>query len=167
MDDHIEIDKEDNAQWEYKSRRRNTNPPQTPPRSPSVHGNKLADELTSTLSSVEEMRNSIGIDADSLLVIELSGKANAKQPDVDILQSKMKLSIVEEIHVGDGKIKLIVQFDSKNDVDLFKYEQTLYTGCSPTGTNKLTAIKRNDLFSCRSEERRVGKECRSRWSPYH
>ena len=22
-------------------------------------------------------------------------------------------------------------------------------------------------FSCRSEERRVGKECRSRWSPYH
>ena len=22
-------------------------------------------------------------------------------------------------------------------------------------------------FSARSEERRVGKECRSRWSPYH
>ena len=21
--------------------------------------------------------------------------------------------------------------------------------------------------ACRSEERRVGKECRSRWSPYH
>ena len=25
----------------------------------------------------------------------------------------------------------------------------------------------NDLFPERSEERRVGKECRSRWSPYH
>ena len=25
----------------------------------------------------------------------------------------------------------------------------------------------NWLKSCRSEERRVGKECRSRWSPYH
>ena len=23
------------------------------------------------------------------------------------------------------------------------------------------------LFDIRSEERRVGKECRSRWSPYH
>ena len=23
------------------------------------------------------------------------------------------------------------------------------------------------LYSTRSEERRVGKECRSRWSPYH
>ena len=22
-------------------------------------------------------------------------------------------------------------------------------------------------YTCRSEERRVGKECRSRWSPYH
>ena len=24
-----------------------------------------------------------------------------------------------------------------------------------------------NIFSGRSEERRVGKECRSRWSPYH
>ena len=24
-----------------------------------------------------------------------------------------------------------------------------------------------DLYTTRSEERRVGKECRSRWSPYH
>ena len=23
------------------------------------------------------------------------------------------------------------------------------------------------ILKCRSEERRVGKECRSRWSPYH
>src|SRR5256884_7521898 len=26
---------------------------------------------------------------------------------------------------------------------------------------------KNRVRSCRSEERRVGKECRSRWSPYH
>ena len=25
----------------------------------------------------------------------------------------------------------------------------------------------NNYYSGRSEERRVGKECRSRWSPYH
>ena len=25
----------------------------------------------------------------------------------------------------------------------------------------------NDSYNIRSEERRVGKECRSRWSPYH
>ena len=27
--------------------------------------------------------------------------------------------------------------------------------------------KQEDFFDFRSEERRVGKECRSRWSPYH
>ena len=32
------------------------------------------------------------------------------------------------------------------------------------------ALSRKDILGCaqtRSEERRVGKECRSRWSPYH
>ena len=29
-----------------------------------------------------------------------------------------------------------------------------------------SAKKQRDIL-CRSEERRVGKECRSRWSPYH
>ena len=28
-------------------------------------------------------------------------------------------------------------------------------------------ILETDSFGARSEERRVGKECRSRWSPYH
>ena len=27
--------------------------------------------------------------------------------------------------------------------------------------------KKYPIDKCRSEERRVGKECRSRWSPYH
>src|SRR5690349_4532261 len=31
----------------------------------------------------------------------------------------------------------------------------------------LALSKRDDLLGVRSEERRVGKECRSRWSPYH
>ena len=37
--------------------------------------------------------------------------------------------------------------------------------------NKIRIIKcfkpSSRLFNTRSEERRVGKECRSRWSPYH
>ena len=33
------------------------------------------------------------------------------------------------------------------------------------GEQILDFLKANDNF--RSEERRVGKECRSRWSPYH
>ena len=35
--------------------------------------------------------------------------------------------------------------------------------------SRLTAIDQDYHYKilCRSEERRVGKECRSRWSPYH
>ena len=32
---------------------------------------------------------------------------------------------------------------------------------------KPMALNYADAFDMRSEERRVGKECRSRWSPYH
>src|SRR3712207_7928403 len=40
--------------------------------------------------------------------------------------------------------------------------------CGP-GTPFRDATVFHSIFSCgaRSEERRVGKECRSRWSPYH
>ena len=44
---------------------------------------------------------------------------------------------------------------------------------SSTGTDSLSdgldghMELRKPIILCRSEERRVGKECRSRWSPYH
>ena len=37
-------------------------------------------------------------------------------------------------------------------------------GFMPMG---LKALKKIEKITTRSEERRVGKECRSRWSPYH
>ena len=43
--------------------------------------------------------------------------------------------------------------------DYSQVEQTLNTN-----SRKLQASR---CMDCRSEERRVGKECRSRWSPYH
>ena len=33
--------------------------------------------------------------------------------------------------------------------------------------NRLGAVTTKGVANVRSEERRVGKECRSRWSPYH
>src|SRR5690554_7603197 len=36
-----------------------------------------------------------------------------------------------------------------------------------TNTFNSTSISMQDYNMSRSEERRVGKECRSRWSPYH
>ena len=38
---------------------------------------------------------------------------------------------------------------------------------SASGKEKLTKSTSGRTHNTRSEERRVGKECRSRWSPYH
>ena len=42
-----------------------------------------------------------------------------------------------------------------------------YAACDITKSKESFAEKINNVFRSRSEERRVGKECRSRWSPYH
>ena len=36
-----------------------------------------------------------------------------------------------------------------------------------TGKKKMFDFEEGYFYVLRSEERRVGKECRSRWSPYH
>src|SRR2546421_7168557 len=64
---------------------------------------------------------------------------------------------------------------------LKQYEKPCPTNCEartgpPTAPRRRSRPRRNEKFSAlqksaaashRSEERRVGKECRSRWSPYH
>ena len=42
-----------------------------------------------------------------------------------------------------------------------------YGGGMMHGERVVATNNRNFLGRMRSEERRVGKECRSRWSPYH
>ena len=60
-------------------------------------------------------------------------------------KSKKEIIAIQRIskiyHLGDTVVKAL------DDVSLSIYE--------------------NDFIAIRSEERRVGKECRSRWSPYH
>ena len=47
------------------------------------------------------------------------------------------------------------------------YEHQIATNASQQMI-KVTEMVREDIErNARSEERRVGKECRSRWSPYH
>src|SRR3712207_8153112 len=46
---------------------------------------------------------------------------------------------------------------------------TLFAAPPPRepGVLRRVVLRVGDLEAARSEERRVGKECRSRWSPYH
>ena len=48
--------------------------------------------------------------------------------------------------------------------EIQKNIQSIIEGFDIPDDNKMDVIKK---INFRSEERRVGKECRSRWSPYH
>ena len=58
-------------------------------------------------------------------------------------------------------------FEAGNDL-LRLFENTeIKGGHCDVKVNLLRAARQLRLEISRSEERRVGKECRSRWSPYH
>ena len=42
-----------------------------------------------------------------------------------------------------------------------------YTALSAGKVQNTSSVPAKLILDVRSEERRVGKECRSRWSPYH
>src|SRR6266542_33446 len=51
--------------------------------------------------------------------------------------------------------------------DAVAYPDRAGTDVSGPGGTDVTGSGGTDVTGRRSEERRVGKECRSRWSPYH
>src|SRR5256885_15466877 len=74
------------------------------------------------------------------------------------------------IAVGDGR------FDDEGEkripLDVAEGDEVLYSKYGGTeikvdGEDLLVLRESDVLAKVRSEERRVGKECRSRWSPYH
>ena len=50
----------------------------------------------------------------------------------------------------------VKKLDINNLADVMKLQEKIISGLHP-----------DEQHFIRSEERRVGKECRSRWSPYH
>ena len=64
------------------------------------------------------------------------------------------VSAVGDDELGDEILRVFNEKKLKTQIERVDY---------PTGTVQVTL----DDEGVRSEERRVGKECRSRWSPYH
>src|SRR5256885_16311011 len=82
------------------------------------------------------------------------------------ITSGAELNVMASIS-GDGKSILLALNPRVNtDVELVRYATlTDFQG----GVSNATSTFDINLpqYRTRSEERRVGKECRSRWSPYH
>ena len=67
------------------------------------------------------------------------------------------------IDIGSTTVKVVV-LDEDNQL-LFRSYERHYSKARERAAETLRSIR--DKLAGRSEERRVGKECRSRWSPYH
>ena len=61
----------------------------------------------------------------------------------------------------------IVPEGSFRDLSLLNERYSNSREASHTSLARLSEIRVDSRVNSRSEERRVGKECRSRWSPYH
>ena len=66
-----------------------------------------------------------------------------------------------------GRDGRAVSSDNILDVKLSTPKELGGAGGQATNPEQLFAAGYSACFIGRSEERRVGKECRSRWSPYH
>src|SRR2546430_14641963 len=72
-------------------------------------------------------------------------------------------SVAENVPIAATELKPLLAFAKQNDVDL-----TVVGPDDPLALGIVDLFARDNLrIFGRSEERRVGKECRFRWSPYH
>ena len=83
---------------------------------------------------------------------KITQNKDTDQSITNLIEKLPSLNIVSDKNLLEESIKISNQFKEKK-------EKIIVFG---TGGSNLGARALN-----RSEERRVGKECRSRWSPYH
>ena len=74
----------------------------------------------------------------------------------------LKLEHIQKYYGNEGNITKAIK-----DIS-FSVEAGEFLGImGASGSGKTTLLNCISTIDTRSEERRVGKECRSRWSPYH
>ena len=83
-----------------------------------------------------------------IFLISCSGNAQKNKKKIDKIYTIMKTEV-----------------EWKKQLTSMQYYVLREAGTERSFTSPLNNNKENGLY--RSEERRVGKECRSRWSPYH
>ena len=66
-----------------------------------------------------------------------------------------------------GIFKQVDDINQLSDISLLKFEIIFAALMLILLIMRYLYMSQTQVTSLRSEERRVGKECRSRWSPYH
>ena len=88
----------------------------------------------------------------------------------DITITNDGVTILEEMQIEHPSAKMIVEVAKTQENEVGDGTTTAVVIAGELLKNAETLLDQNvhsTVIAKRSEERRVGKECRSRWSPYH
>ena len=122
--DHIQIERQEIVS-KYRGRS-NPTAPKPPTRSHAQHGQKLCSELSQASESILSTRRDLGIQTDSLMVLEISSEALPSEI-LELLVSRFNLYLVEEMPItGATSSKLVVQFENQASINLFNAERALW-----------------------------------------
>lgn len=155
---HIQIERQEVVPA-YRGR---SNPmaPRPPMRSNVQHGQKLHAELSRASESILASRRDMGIQTDSLMVLEISSEALPNEI-LELMLGRFKLYLVEETPIaGTDNSKLVVQFENQAAIDQFNTERALWESDEQVDTELLTYAKRRDLFRCIEAVRSMTREDR-------
>ena len=156
--DHIQIERQEVVPT-YRGRS-NPTVPRPPMRSNVQHGQKLRSELSQASESILAARRDIGIDTDSLMVLEISSEALSNEI-LELLLGRFKLYLVEETPIArTDKSRLVIQFENQAAIDQFNAERALWESDEDVDTELLTYAKRRDLFRCIEAVRNMTREDR-------
>ena len=97
-----------------------------------------------------------------------SEAAVAAAADITVLATKPAsyegiLNLIKDAARGKVVVTLVPSFSLEQSAQILGTQAKIARAMP----NTPAAIAKGVNALCRSEERRVGKECRSRWSPYH
>ena len=155
---HIQIERQEVVPA-YRGR---SNPmaPRPPMRSNVQHGQKLHAELSHASESILASRRDMGIQTDSLMVLEISSEALPNEI-LELMLGRFKLYLVEETPIaGADNSRLVVQFENQAAIDQFNTERALWESDEQVDTELLTYAKRRDLFRCIEAIRSMTREDR-------
>src|SRR3712207_1048320 len=136
----------------------------------NINISKLVDQINESnqyirhLVEVKSKSDSLNMVLTNNLTRSLS-KEELKEVDVQVLKGVVYISLADNMLYKSGSYEINDRAEetlSKIAKIIIDYKD--YEGLIEGNTDNVPI---NTEAASRSEERRVGKECRSRWSPYH
>ena len=136
-------------------------------------------EIKEIISDARRRMDSAVEDARKKLAAVRTGRASVSLLDgiaVEYYGTEMPINQVATIHAPEATMLTVQPFDPTQITSIEKAIRASELGLNPSNDGKLIRVpipplneeRRKQMVKVvRSEERRVGKECRSRWSPYH